>query len=64
MNETYTGASLIKSTILAKSLHNEMPMSTTEIPQFYFPKGKPTDEKALINSINATIGDKTNEINN
>lgn len=42
LNETYTGgASLIKSTVLAKSLHTDKPTATSEVPHFYFPRGKP-----------------------
>jgi hypothetical protein len=40
---------------------------SSEIPQFYFPKGKPIDistEKAFITTLNSVIGDKTGDITN
>jgi hypothetical protein len=58
MNESQ---SLIRSTVLAKSLHQEVSASTSEIPQFFFPNGKPIDtvaEQATRSSINATLGPK------
>lgn len=67
MGETYTGASLIKSTILAKSMHNELQVGGSEIPQFYFPKGKPVDiasERSMATSITVAIGEKSNDITN
>lgn len=51
---------MIKSTILPKSLQSEVTLGlANEIPQFYFPKGKPTDvasDRATLVSINAAIG--------
>lgn len=61
MNESQ---SLIRSTVLGKSLHHEVSVSTSEIPQFYFPNGKPIDnltEQTYKTSINTAIAGK-NEI--
>jgi hypothetical protein len=36
--------------------------ATSEVPQFYFPKGKPTDiasDRVTLTSINQAIGEKT-----
>lgn len=58
MNESQ---SLIRSTVLAKSLHHEVSASTSEIPQFFFPNGKPIDpatELATRSSITSAIGPK------
>lgn len=63
MNETYTPNSLIRSTILPKSIPSETMLgATNEVPQFYFPKGKPTDfasDRVTLTSINSAIGEKT-----
>lgn len=59
MNETHTGQSMIKSTIMSKTLHHDVP--TNEIPQFFFPNGKPIDSQAELNyktAINSIIGEK------
>jgi histone deacetylase complex regulatory component SIN3 len=61
MNESI---SMIRSTVLTKSLHHEVSASTSEIPQFFYPNGKPLDsmaEQANRSAINAAIGMK-NEI--
>jgi hypothetical protein len=57
LNETHTGQSMIKSTIMSKTLHQEVP--TSDIPQFFFPNGKPIDSQAELNNktaINTIIG--------
>lgn len=56
MNESL---SMIRSTVLTKSLHHEVSASTSEIPQFFFPNGKPLDavaEQANRSAINAAVG--------
>ena len=61
MNESL---SMIRSTVLTKSLHHEVSASTSEIPQFFYPNGKPLDtvvEQANRSAINAAVGTK-NEI--
>ena len=50
-----------------KSLNSEVSLASSEIPQFYFPKGKPVDvptEKAFISTLNSVIGDKSGDITN
>lgn len=59
MNETHTGQSLIRSTVLTKSLHQDV--ISTEIPQFFFPQGKPLDsvtEQSNRSTINTLVGEK------
>lgn len=58
MNESL---SMIRSTVLTKSLHHEVSASTNEIPPFFYPNGKPLDavsEQANRAAINAAIGTK------
>jgi hypothetical protein len=50
---------MIRSTVLTKSLHHEVSASTSEIPQFFYPNGKPLDpvaEQANRSAINAAVG--------
>jgi hypothetical protein len=48
---------MIKSTIMSKTLHQEVP--TNDVPQFFFPNGKPIDTQAELNyktAISTIIG--------
>jgi hypothetical protein len=55
MNESL---SMIRSTVLTKSLHHEVSASASEIPQFFYPNCKlldPVAEQANKSTINAAV---------